>query len=113
MAKRRHGDDDLVYSTDPERMRRAAGKAADPPPLVDGRVRVRRETRGRKGKIVTTVSGVPLNALELAMLAKELKRSCGSGGTVKDGVIEIQGDHADAVASLLAGRGWDVKRAGG
>jgi len=90
--------------------REAAGRAA---PVGDGVVRVRRETKGRKGKGVTTVSGVPLPPDGLAELARDLKKKCGSGGTVKDGIIEIQGDHVDVVMELLGGRGWTVKRSGG
>lgn len=76
-------------------------------------VRVGRETKGRKGKGMTLVSGVPLAPADLKALAKELKQKCGTGGTVKDGVIEIQGDHRDQLVELLQGRGWTVKKAGG
>jgi translation initiation factor 1 len=79
----------------------------------DGVVRVGRETQGRKGKGVTVVTGVPLRGEALAALASELKRLCGSGGTLRDGVIEIQGDHRDRLVTELAGRGWTVKRSGG
>jgi translation initiation factor 1 len=79
----------------------------------DGVVRVGRQTRGRKGKGVTLVAGVPLDGLELADLAKQLKNSCGAGGTVKEGVIEIQGDHRDRLVAELRQRGWTVKRSGG
>ena len=72
-----------------------------------------RETKGRKGKGVTLVTGVPLDAQELPLLAKRLKNLCGAGGTVKSGVIEIQGDHRDRIVAELQGRGWTVKRAGG
>lgn len=82
-------------------------------PAGDGIVRVSRETKGRKGKGVTLIKGLPLGALELATLAKQLKARCGSGGTIKDGTIEIQGDHAEALAAHLASLGWTVKRAGG
>ncbi len=80
---------------------------------ADGTVRVGRETKGRKGKGVTLVTGVPLPSAQLAELCAQLKKKCGSGGTVKDGVIEIQGDHADSLAQELARHGWKVKRAGG
>ena len=76
-------------------------------------VRVSRETKGRKGKGVTLVTGVPLDGSELAGLAKQLKSRCGAGGTVKNGIIEIQGDHRDKVVAELQGRGWVVKKAGG
>jgi translation initiation factor 1 len=76
-------------------------------------VRVRREVKGRRGKTVTTISGVPLAEDALRELAAELKRSCGTGGSAKGGVIEIQGDHADVLIESLQERGFTVKRAGG
>jgi translation initiation factor 1 len=79
----------------------------------DGVVRVGRETKGRKGKGMTLISGVPLPTEELKKLAKELKQKCGTGGTLKDGVIEIQGDHRDALIEMLKTKGWTVKRSGG
>lgn len=79
----------------------------------DGIVRVGRETKGRKGSGVTIITGAPLLPAELQLLASELKRKCGSGGTAKDGVIEIQGDHRDTLVPLLEARGWPVKRVGG
>jgi len=79
----------------------------------DGRVRVRRETKGRKGKAVTVITGVPLAGEELAKLAARLKRRCGAGGTLKDGVIEIQGDHRNAAVEELRRRVWYVKTADG
>jgi translation initiation factor 1 len=82
-------------------------------PRGDGVVRVRREVAGRRGKPVTTVSGVPLASDALRDLAGELKRRCGTGGTAKDGIIEIQGDHRDVVIAELEARGYTVKRAGG
>lgn len=118
--KRRDGG--LVYSTDHGRIcpncRRSVVQcncrdASPPPPQGDGIVRVGRETKGRKGAGVTVVTGIPLSADELAKLAGELKRRCGSGGTVKDFVIEIQGDHRDTVVAELVKRGWKVKRVGG
>jgi translation initiation factor 1 len=86
----------------------AAGSAAS-----DGVLRVRRETGGRGGKTVTVVRGLALDAVALAALAKQLKAACGSGGTAKDGVIEVQGDHVDTVMAALAKRGYVVKRSGG
>lgn len=82
-------------------------------PETDGVVRVRRETSGRRGKTVITISGVPGSEEELRDLAGELKRHCGTGGSAKDGVIEIQGDHRDALVAELESRGYSVKRAGG
>lgn len=88
------------------------GKEA-PIPAGDGTVRVRRETKGRGGKTVTAVSGVPLGGEALRNLASDLKRRCGTGGTVKDGVIEIQGDHREAIVAELTRRGFTAKLAGG
>lgn len=79
----------------------------------DGIVRIQRETKGRKGKGVTLISGIPLAAGELKVLAKTLKQKCGTGGTIKNGVIEIQGDHRDLLLGLLQDKGWQVKKAGG
>jgi len=89
---------------------KAAAKAA---PAGDGIARVTRETGGRNGKTVTVVRGLPLDAVALAALGRTLKAACGSGGTAKDGVIEIQGDHRDTVVAKLEQSGWKVKRAGG
>ena len=111
----------LVYSTDAGRMcpacrqplagcmcaaRAAAAKAGD------GIVRVSRETSGRGGKAVTVVRGLPLDAAALAALGQRLRRACGAGGTVKDGVIEVQGDHAERLVAALLAEGYKVKRAG-
>jgi translation initiation factor 1 len=79
----------------------------------DGIVRVRLETKGRKGKGVTVIMGVPVPADALDAIGRELKQRCGSGGTVKDGVIEIQGDHRDTAVTELTKRGYTVKKAGG
>jgi translation initiation factor 1 len=76
-------------------------------------VRVRRESKGRGGKTVTVIAGVPGNEAALKLLAGELKRRCGTGGTLKEGMIEIQGDHCDLLVTELSGRGFKVKRAGG
>jgi translation initiation factor 1 len=76
-------------------------------------VRVSRETKGRGGKAVTLVKGISLPDKDLDALGKQLKASCGSGGTVKDGVIEVQGDHIDRVVLLLVAQGYKAKRAGG
>lgn len=82
-------------------------------PEGDGIARVRRETKGRGGKTVTTVSGVLLAPEELKALAKKLKTRCGCGGAVKEGVIEIQGDHAELIRDWLNEQGFEAKRAGG
>jgi translation initiation factor 1 len=111
----------LVYSTDAGRMcpgcrqpvAQCTCKAAAPVPAGDGVVRVQREVKGRGGKAVTLVRGLPLDATALAALGKQLKAACGSGGTVKDGVVEVQGDHVERVMALLAAQGYRVKRSGG
>jgi translation initiation factor 1 len=82
-------------------------------PRGDGNVRVSRETQGRKGKGVTLITGLALTHDELLVLATELKRRCGTGGTVRDGIIEIQGDHRDAIVEELVRRGHAAKRSGG
>ena len=82
-------------------------------PVGDGVVRVSRETKGRGGKGVSLIKGVALDPIALAALGKELKAACGTGGTVKDGVIEIQGDHIERLLALLQAKGHKVKRAGG
>jgi translation initiation factor 1 len=110
----------LVYSTDSGRMcpacRRPVAECAcnaRPVPTGDGIVRVSRETKGRAGKGVTLVKGLALDDAALAALAKQLKAACGSGGTMKDGVIEVQGDHCERVIEFLSKQGHTVKRAGG
>jgi translation initiation factor 1 len=114
----------LVYSTESGRMCpacrmpvsacacKAGGKAAAAA-AGDGVVRVSRQTKGRGGKSVTLVKGLALDPLALAVLGKQLRTACGSGGTVKDGVIEVQGDHCDLVMETLKKLGHDAKRAGG
>jgi translation initiation factor 1 len=85
---------------------------ADAPP-TDGIVRVSRATKGRKGKGVTLITGVPLKDADLKTFAKKLKAACGAGGALKGDVIEVQGDHRDKLIPLLEAKGWTVKRAGG
>ncbi len=76
-------------------------------------MRVGREVKGRAGRGVTTVSGLPLPVAEIEALATRLKKRCGSGGTVREGVIEIQGEHRDAIVDELVKLGWQAKKAGG
>ena len=76
-------------------------------------MRVQLETKGRKGKGVTVIASVPLAEPALSAFAKRLRQHCGSGGTVKTGVIEIQGDHLDKVIPVLQAEGWTVKKVGG
>ena len=110
----------LVYSTESGRMcpgcRQPVAQCTcgqKPVPQGDGTVRVSRETQGRGGKAVTVVKGVLLDAAALAMLGKQLKAACGTGGTVKDGVIEIQGDHVQLLIDELSKRGFKAKKSGG
>ncbi|MFF6012508.1 stress response translation initiation inhibitor YciH [Rahnella sp. R3(2024)] len=101
----------LVYSTDSGRIDEP--KAAVVRPKVDGIVRIQRQTSGRKGKGVCLITGVDLDDAALDKLAAELKKKCGCGGSVKDGVIEIQGDKRDLLKQLLEAKGMKVKLAGG
>jgi translation initiation factor 1 len=105
-------DRQLVWSTSDGDLRKAPAR---PPvkPGGGGRVRVRRETAGRRGKAVTTVSDVPLDDAGLRELAGRLKKRCGVGGSAKNGVIELQGDHRDIVVAMLREAGYDVVLAGG
>ena len=82
-------------------------------PKSDGIVRIMRQTKGRKGKGVCLITGLPLPAAELEKLAKQLKQRCGAGGAVKDGVVEIQGDHRETLLEELTKQGYRVKLAGG
>ena len=115
-SQRRGG---LVYSTESGRMCPACRqpiaqctcRAPALAPAGDGVVRITRETRSGKG--VTVVRGVPLDAVALAKFAKELRTACGTGGTVKEGAIELQGDHRERVAQALTERGWRFKLSGG
>lgn len=110
----------LVYSTESGRMCPGCRQPVDQcvcsrraAPVGDGTVRVSRETKGRGGKAVTVVKGLALEATALTALGKQLKAQCGTGGTVKDGVIEIQGDHVERIVVSLKDMGHVVKRAGG
>jgi translation initiation factor 1 len=102
----------LVYSTETGRIKEDKNLAPSQP-KGDGIVRIRRETAGRNGKGVTTISGVPLDDEALKKLAKQLKQLCGTGGSLKDGVIEIQGDMREKLKADLEKRGFTVKLAGG
>jgi translation initiation factor 1 len=103
-------DRQLVWSTSDGDLRKA--RERPPAPTAGGRVKVRRETAGRRGKAVTTVSGVPLDDAALRELAGRLKKRCGVGGSAKKGVIELQGDHRDVVVEMLRESGYDVVLAG-
>jgi translation initiation factor 1 len=110
VAKR---DSRVVFSTTDGDLRKARDPALSARLAGDGRVRVRRETSGRRGKAVTTISDVPVGDAELKALAGRLKKRCGVGGAVKAAVIELQGDHRDVVVAVLRGEGFEVVLAGG
>jgi translation initiation factor 1 len=116
----------LVYSTESGQMCPSCGKPVSEcickkqnvnkrlaPYPDDGIVRIRRETKGRKGKTVTVIFGVPIDDQKLQQFAKTLKRRCGSGGTVKGGIIEIQGDHRETLLHEIKKQGYTVKVVGG
>ena len=122
MNLRKPSSGGLVYSTEGGRMCPACRKpladcvckvAAAAVPRGDGVVRVSCETKGRGGKAVTVVRGLPLDAAALAALGKRLRSACGAGGAVKDGALEVQGDHRSRVVDDLKADGWTVKLAGG
>ena len=112
----------LVYSTEVGRVCPGCGKAlaqcacaakAKAAVTGNGAVRVMRQSKGRGGKTVTLVKGLPLDGDALAALAKQLRTACGAGGTVKDGVIEVQGDHCETILAALIKQGYSAKQAGG
>ena len=106
--------DNTVYSTDGGRIRPDARQTSgEPAKKSDGIVRIMRDRKQRGGKTVTVITGIPASEDALTGLAQQLKKLCGSGGTVKDGTIEIQGDHCDKIQAKLTGMGYKVKRAGG
>ena len=121
MARKTESPKKLVYSSEGGRLCPGCGRPVDEcacgvsasAPAAGGPIRVARETKGRKGKGVTMVTGLPLAAIELTELGKKLKQKCGAGGTVKNGVIEIQGDHRDQVVEILQTLGYPAKRSGG
>jgi len=117
---KQRGTGGLVYSTDSGRMCPACRQpvaqctcAAVAAPRGDGIVRVSREKQGRGGKTVTVIRGLDLDAEALAAYGRKLRSACGSGGTAKDGIVEVQGDHVERVMTLLQADGHAVKRAGG
>jgi translation initiation factor 1 len=121
MTIRKNENSRLVYSTEQGRMCPGCGRSIDKcicprkkaMPPSDGIVRVGKETKGRKGKGMTLITGLALEPAELKILAKQLKQKCGTGGTVKNGIIEIQGDHRDLLMEELKKQGWKVKQSGG
>jgi translation initiation factor 1 len=121
MNQRRSSDTSLVYSSELGRICPACGKAVkgcvcrkrSAAAAGDGIVRVRRESKGRGGKTVTVITGLILDEEKLKALAGDLKRRCGTGGTIKDGAIEIQGDHRELLVEQLKRLGHTVKLAGG
>jgi len=103
----------IVYSTTDGDLRKARDPGLTARRADGDRVKVRREVAGRRGKAVTTVSAVPVDDAELKALAGRLKKRCGVGGSVKDGVIEIQGDHRDVVVEILKAEGYTPVLSGG
>ena len=103
----------VVYSSDSGRIKPDSGAQKTPANPADGTVRLQRQTKGRGGGTVIVISGLPLTAAQIKELAGALKKRCGCGGTVKDGIIEIQGDHRDMLLGELQSRGYKVKLAGG
>ncbi|MTD39592.1 stress response translation initiation inhibitor YciH [Erwinia sp. CPCC 100877] len=101
----------LVWSSETGRIKES--KPAVERPKGDGIVRIQRQTSGRKGKGVCLIAGVDGDDAELVRLAAELKKKCGCGGSVKDGIIEIQGDKRELIKTLLEAKGMKVKLAGG
>lgn len=122
-AGRGSEDGRIVYSTGVGRVCPACGRPADAcacrataaaaAPAKGAAVRVGRQTAGRSGKGVTVVTGLALAPAQLEQLARELKQRCGSGGTVREGTIEIQGEHRDTLVAELVKRGYAAKRSGG
>lgn len=121
MRKKSANNSGLVYSTEHGRtcpdcarpLAQCSCGQKKATPKSDSIVRVSRETKGRKGSGVTLITGLPLAEPELAALARQLKQRCGSGGTVKNGVIEVQGDHREVVLAELIRLGYQAKKAGG
>ena len=121
MVRSKDNNSRRVYSTEHGRICPACNQKLDrcrcrknvSRPAGDGIVRIGRSTKGRKGKGVTVISGLPVDDGELKRLARKLKQKCGSGGTVKAGSIEIQGDHRDVLVAELKGMGYTVRRSGG
>jgi translation initiation factor 1 len=113
VSRGRRDDGRLVWSSEKGRIEPRKAPRGPAQPRGDGVARVRRETAGRHGKTVTAIHGLALGEAALRELASELKRLCGSGGSAKDGAIEIQGEHVDKVIEALRARGFEAKRAGG
>ena len=121
MKKRSTNENGIVFSTEFGKMcpdcfqpiKACICKQQKPIEKGDGIVRIGHETKGRKGKGVTTITGLALNQVELKKLSKHLKSQCSSGGTIKEGTIEIQGDHRPGIAKELEKKGWTVKLTGG
>jgi len=112
--------DKIVYSSEHGDLRdqspsKKKKKKTSTQPAVknDGVVRIRRETKGRGGKTVTALYGLPFKGDELSIFSKELKQKCGTGGTIKDGVIIIQGDNISKILQILESRGIKAKKSGG
>ena len=110
MSHQKNRDSRLVFSTDVGRIKEEPVAEEAP---GDGNVRVRPEKKGRGGKVVTVISGLPMAGNELKAYAKQLKKRCGGGGAVKGGNVELQGDHVDVMVDYLKKAGYDAKKSGG
>ncbi len=118
MKHRRNENSQPVYSTeggkvDRPKQKKQKSSGSNIPTFKDDIIRVRREVKGRRGKPVTLIMNLAMSAAEIVDLATELKRRCGTGGSVKDGVILVQGDRVDDIISVLQEKGFKVKKAGG
>ncbi|MFT5164464.1 MAG: translation initiation factor 1 [Alteromonadaceae bacterium] len=103
----------IVFSTDGGRVAKESPQVVGSSAFSDGIVRIKRETKGRKGKGVTTIAGIEADHSELKRIAGILKKHCGSGGAIKEGIIEIQGDKRDVIKLQLEKLGYQIKFAGG
>lgn len=108
-----NNDDNLVYSTELGRVKPSKPQSSNINSFSDGVIRIKRETKGRKGKGVTTVTGIDSQANNIKNIAANLKKHCGTGGSIKNGIIEIQGDKRETIKQELEKLGFKVKFAGG
>ena len=103
----------VVYSTDPDEVPSPQEPSAESPPPRQQTARIALDRKGRRGKVVTVISGLQLSPDDLNKLGKALRRACGAGGTIKGDAIEVQGDHRQRVGQILRGQGFQVRLVGG
>lgn len=106
-------DNSIIYSTDPQTQQQISTPSQPEPPQGDGIVRLKKETKGRKGKGVVIIEGLALDVKDLKSLCQELKKKCGCGGTIKDFNIELQTNDREKIKELLTKKGYIVKISGG